>query len=969
MSTSVEKLQADIQNVKYNPGLIQTRVLALLDEVRNGDIDIVDATSPFIFALETGAVLTSAAISESATLTQRQYPFAALDQDNLYRHMSDKDFIGRFATPASAKFGIIISKEELDLKVVEVMELGIHKLTIPRNTVFSVGDIDFSLQYPIEIRLMNHGGYQIVYDVEKSSPLKTLSTNHIDFDIRKNEDGEWLYFEIEVDQFNIISKTESITLATNFKQTTIITDLFYYCRVYHENSDGSWKEINTTYVSDVFDIKTPTATIKVNNKEVVVEIPQIYATTGLLNRTIRIDIYQTKGPLNMMLSNFSMSAFSARWLAIDKTEITKYVSPLNTFKGLLTFSTDYIDGGSYEIDFNTLRNRVLTNSVGNNQVPITIDQLESVTEINGYEIIKNVDIITNRILLATRDLPIPDSKLTNTPANATIQTVETNLVQIANKQGVIDNGLRLTLTPDTIYKMVNGIVTIITKEELAAIYALPTDQQATVMTNGKYFYSPFHYVLDASKNEFDLRPYYLDSPRFITKIFVEENDTTLLKASVSSYSIQKVGNQYQINILTESSDAFKEISTDNIRIQLAFTPPGEKDRAYLNGVYLGKDSSTNELAYQFTLNTSYDLDDNNYLYFNNFLMYTEDPKKLPIPLIHDFDIFICVNQNLGDQYVRSDIEDKLGDFILPIGIKAISHEKLRIQFGHELSTLWARNRTIITPEDYKRHDADVPATYKETVYKIDPETNSAVKIVNGQITYEVLHNKGDPILSENNLPVYLHRKGDLVKDSNGNNILISQRLVSRLCDIFLIDGLYWFANTLLAKDYRKQLAESLVSWLNDDLLQVENILLELTDIYFYPKTTIGNISAVINDNVKVTLPAQQAFTVTLYVPDRVANSDSLKNALEKITINTITNELKNNQVSMSKIIGSLKQNYSTDVIDVAVTGFGGETVIDVATVVNNAERFSIKKKLIAMTDNTLSLLDDVTVRFVKHKVN
>lgn len=966
MST-IDDLKSNVEAFKYNPAGIQRTVLQLLKDVTDGEINIVDATSPFIFSLETSSVLASAAMSEARALTHKQYPMAALNMENLYIHMSDKDFVGRFATPASTKFGILISKEELEKKVVLVPELGISKIVIPRNTVFTIADVSFSLQYPIEIRQMAHGGFQVVYDGDKISPLQTLSTNHIEFQILRNQDGEFLYFEVDVQQFDIINKISSLNAATAFKLDIEITDQFYFCRVYHQEADSRWTEINTTYTTEIYDIKTPTAVVKVNDKIVTVEIPQIYTLSGLMNRNVRIDVYQTKGPLNMILSNYAIDNFGAKWLAIDKNDETEYVAPLSTFRTIMAFSKYNVNGGTNGITFETLRKRVLTNSVGEQKLPITPDQLDVLFQDNGYDIVKNVDVITNRIFLATRDLPSPTNKITRTPANAAIASIEMSMEEMVGLSGVIDNGLRITITSDAIYSQTNGITKHVTSEEVASIKAQTADSQATIISNGNYFFSPFHYILDATSNEFTLRPYYLDKPEFLTKIFVAENDTTLLKVSVSSYNVEKTSTGYRISILTESADSYKELDNEAISVQLGYFPPGEKDRAYLNGTFIAQ-TEDNERIFQFDIETNFDIDSEDNVYLTNFLMYTEDQKSLPATLVTDFDIIFTTNVDVGGQYLRSSIEDAMGEFLLPINSKAINHEKLRLKFGDSLTTLWARNRTVVSSRTYRRYDTDIPAVYEKDIYEIDPETGTTFKIENGTVVYNLIHKKGDPVLNENNQQVYAYLKGELMLDDQQKPILVSPRKIVRHCDIFLIDGIYWFATAQPVVDYKNELTQTLVYWLVNDLSNIENILLEQTRVYFYPKTTIGGIDVIVNEGTKTQLSAQQSLTLTLYVPDRVYSNDKLKETIIENSIVTLMNALKESQLSISGIEEQLRQIYNEDVLEIRLTGFGNDNNIRVATIVDQTSRCSIKKRLVALADNTLTLTDDITVTFVRHRL-
>ena len=133
MSSVIDKILAGISRYNKNPSSIQQVSLDVLEEVLNGD-DIPDPTSPFIFLLEASAASTAAAISESESRTRKLYSRLAVSQNELYRHMSDKDYIDRFATPASAVIKLLLPLNQVKAFAVSNTENNIRSLVIPRNS-------------------------------------------------------------------------------------------------------------------------------------------------------------------------------------------------------------------------------------------------------------------------------------------------------------------------------------------------------------------------------------------------------------------------------------------------------------------------------------------------------------------------------------------------------------------------------------------------------------------------------------------------------------------------------------------------------------------------------------------------------------------------------------------------------------------------------------------------------------------
>lgn len=969
MTDSVQTLLADISKYRYNPAGIQKSALNILREVTQGKIDVVDPTNPVVFCLEASAVNTAAFMVENKTLNRKQYPFAAQTPEELYPHMSDKDYADRFAVPATTKILFLINQDELLSKLVaEPGNTGIRKLVIPRNTYVTVAEnLVFSIQYPVEIRQMAHGGLQIVHIADQLSPIKQLTTNLIPWNIITSDEGiKYVGFELEVQQFNIITRTAPVNTATGFKTEVELTQQYYYCRVWIDNADGTYTEIKTTHTDEVYDSREVTAVLKVIDNIVEIKIPQVYMTMGLLNKSLRIDVYQTKGPINIALGNYSPDQFVVSFHSQNKAEINEYVTPLSTLRSLIASSQRIASGGNDAMSFEDLRERVIRNAIGSPDLPITNVQVESALKRQGYQVVKNIDNITNRVFLATRSMPDPDvdSDLI-TAAAAGINKLSVKLSEAVLIDTVIDNGDLITFSPDTLYRLSGGILQLVPTSEVQTLKALPPDQLAIVTSNGGYMYSPFHYVLDSTGSEFNIRPYYLDNPQVETRSFVAENDTTLLQVSTKSHLLQKTETGYKLRIQTSSSDAFKALSDDEVFVQLAYLPSGDTERAYLFGELVGK--VDDERIYEFDLSTNYSINSKHEMGMLKFQMYDDSERVVNLPILTTFDILYSTDVIMGPQWQASVIDRKLGLFQLPPNTKAVTHEQLTIRLGHYLEHLWARARSVVSEENYERWATDVPALYESDVYERDPVTGAAFTIVNGELVYNIIHRTGDPVVDADGNPVYKFRKGDVKFDAYGAPIVSNSRSMMRQMDLFLVEGTYYFATNQVSIDYRKKLVHTVVDWLTDDLPNMGDNLLEQTQIYFYPTTTLGSVDVLFGSGLVTTINAGQSFEVTLYVTGSVYSNMELRATMTRRTIEIISEMLKNKIVSMSDIVNQLRTQYESDVISLDIRGLGGSSNYSVLTMIDDANRLSIRKKLVSRNDETLALEEAVVVNFVRHE--
>jgi hypothetical protein len=124
-------------------------------------------------------------------------------------------------------------------------------------------------------------------------------------------------------------------------------------------------------------------------------------------------------------------------------------------------------------------------------------------------------------------------------ANCMMGLLSTTLSKLSSSATVKNNNRRITILPETLYKLTEGVIEVVSDEEMAKIKNYNIDQVASLINSGTYMYSPFHYVLDVNDNVFDSRAYYLDSPVIKSRSFIAENETTAIEVSTGSYSIEK----------------------------------------------------------------------------------------------------------------------------------------------------------------------------------------------------------------------------------------------------------------------------------------------------------------------------------------------------------------------------------------------------------------------------------------------
>lgn len=958
--------QTRMFNVRRNPSLMQQVALEELDQQLQGrgTYDVPDANIPFVASMECGTLGTAMAITEMEAQMRMLNARMALTQAEAYYHMSTDDYIGRFAVPASTVFQLYLNYEEIIQKAVPYGDQGARKLVIPRLTEFMGGVTPFTMQYPIEMRVLRHGGLQIVYDATTPSPVETLRTNLVSWDMLRMGRNRVVRLKIPVRQFRIETQTDALSPSTLFEHEYTFQNKFYHARVYLNDGtvDGPWREIRTTHTDQVYDPLNVTAVLRVVNNTLQVAIPTIYTNSGQAQGKIRIDIYTTQGQIDLSMGDFRPEQFSAKFNAIDDDQT--YVSPLNTFSIKQALNTSRVNGGANELDFLVLRNRIIDNTLGDPVLPITDVQLEAKLETRGYTLVSNIDNITDRQFLASRRLGKPQYLDVVSGAGCVMSQLRINMESIAASAHVADNGLRLTILPSMLYRFNNGKVTTVSDAEQSAIVGSDPETISRMANESRFMYTPFHYVMDATDNNFDLRPYYLDSPSISEKTFVGENDTSNLQAAVDTYDIERNDTGYRIRVRLSSSQAFKDLDNNQIVLQIGYRPTGEEVFASVNGTFLGMDN--NERVYAFDIHTNYDVDSTNELFTTNMSIFSNAQTNFKTKLANDFDVSILVVNATTPGYMPNLVDAMVQSHLLPNQWMLVTRERLEVTLGYDMTRVWRRNRSVLGEEDYQKWTTDVPKVWDRNVYKTDESGHEVIEIgPNGEILMELVYAKGSPVLNPDGSQVWAHLKNDPVI-VDGRPVLVAPRKLLREVTLLMVDGLFYFATEETAAAYRKEIPMEIVSWLLTDIEEIGSRLLEKAELYVYPTQTFGDTVVAVRDGQNATISIEQAFAITHWLKPSAYTNSTIRPSLIANDKVTLDDQISRKTISRSDIVSKLGATSGDDVLANEVSGLGGAENYPIMTVLDDAVRLSIRKKLIVLANQLLTIEDDVTVNFLEH---
>ncbi len=353
--SAIDSLQAD-------PMACASLCLRALESSSDGEVRIIDPSNPFVYLMETSVVLYTNSLDRQITNLSKQYVANARNWDELYRHMSDKDFEGIFSTPGQAPIMFFLDVEEIIEKAIPVNDgSGDRKLTISRNSQIVTSGVKLTLLYPVDIIVTNFGSITVKYDVTNRNPLQNIPDLIIPTQVRKSNRSSYLYFVLPVMQIEINSTMSSITATQGLKRTIKFNDKFYYLRAFMRNDNEQWSEIVVKHSPMVLDNERVTLIAKVDqlNQRMTIEIPQVYKNTNKLKDNLRIDVYTTQGEINVPLFNINDSFFKASWQDHEAIHPNKFSAPMSTFNNYKIASDGYAVGGTNGLTFSKLKTRSL----------------------------------------------------------------------------------------------------------------------------------------------------------------------------------------------------------------------------------------------------------------------------------------------------------------------------------------------------------------------------------------------------------------------------------------------------------------------------------------------------------------------------------------------------------------------------------------------------------------------------------
>lgn len=974
---TIKTLSDNLLLLAHNPSAMQTLLLNQLQEAGDNanNITLLDPTDPVVYLMEAGVTLAHSTIEGCRATVPKMFPSMAETMDDLYRHMSDVDYVDVFAQPTTTGIQLVIDVDSLLAKAMPLVTTGVRKVVIPRDTSFNIAGYVFAIQYPIEIRVLPYGtvenpAFQVLWDTTNQSPIAPVSTNALDWDLGSAPSSQSTLLQIQIPlmQYDVKSHTDTTVGTTTFQLTRDFTDKFFYVRTWQRDAAGTgWVEIPHTHSRDVYDPTVATAVIQVEGSRIRCTIPSVYLTSGLVQGEVRMDVYTTLGPISVDLSSYSLSDFKYTLRDLNNEIGESYFFPLKSFSifSLTAATGSKTTGGRTELTLEELRDRVVNNSVGMRQLPITDKQLSALVSDYGLTLMNAIDYVTSRTFFLSS--PMPGSTLSKVSSSVGAATAALNFSweELSALSTVRINASRMTVLPETLYRL-NG-TTLSVDATMTELYkSMRTDDLINAANGTSYLFTPFHYVLDINNNSIDVRIYQLDAPKLSAKRFINTNITTELSVVTADYQVLLTPAGYVLRTVTKSESPYQALSDDQVFAQISFTPRNAERVAYINGTLVGKQNG--ERVWEFLLETNLDVDRNDELVLTNTRISSDDTVTVPVGLLSEFNVFYGCTAFYPKNYQRAAMDA----IIVPPSRDAIgiTYEIFKIELGKALTAYWRKARAITDSINYQFYEADVLGVWPADIIDRYPDGSPKYTVDESkdpplQVTY--LHRKGDPKYAEDGTRVIDHAKGSQIKDDNGNPIIAKPRSIRFRSEMAVFDARYMFANSDEVRTYMASVLEFLINKITVNVPALQSQLLERTEAYFVPVTTMGYIDARTEDGAITPIPAENQFTISYYLTAANRQNTDIIEAIRKKTsviINTYLNS--HTTISATEMAQALRDELKETILGVEIGNMGPNKDMRLFTVISEAAKVTIGKKVVAEANGNIGLKDDIVISYVRH---
>ena len=946
----------DLAKYMYDPNKLQQVMLENLEASTNGEFVITEPTNPFVMLMELAVTSGANAITEPLSIIRQLYPALAENPSDLYHHVSDSELVSLFSTPATTPMVLYINVKDLYSYGSKDVSGDFVETVLPIGTEITVASTTFTLLNNIDIKLYTEGAVFVEQQSNNELDISVKNLGVLSSGIVNFANGEpWIVFETLVKQVKKHTITKAITPSEGFDVITGLNDKYSYSNIEYKNSktNNVYTKLTKSHSKTYIDRGVPTCYIEVGGKDVRFKIPDVYLIDGAVSGNIKIDVYETLGKLYLPINKYPMEEYSVN---VPSTGTTEAEASINNIS-ILANSRAVLDGGIDSVPLEALKKIVINNSTGAIDVPVTDANVIQKGVLEGFDVSKAIDVLTDRTYVASKNLPVLNISNVYSRPDIYFNTVGLLISELVDTKYIKVRGDYLIIKSGCVFKDTNGSVSVVSDLELNALNALPIDALISETKVSKYFFTPYFYIIDTS-NSNDIRStvYKLDKPYLENVVIKAKNPNVLPKVNIDKYTVELNETGYDIYFSLISNDDFKSTNLDVVKGQLGIKLNNSNEKLYIETTY---DKVNNLLV--FHIETDLVMGTNNTLVVNNGV---SSISSRSIDLISDIDVVIyTLDPGVVDttNFVATELRYNLSDHTVIFG-----KEQVTLNLGNKVEHVWNMLYNTYTERKYKKYLNDVVKVYEEDVYNVDPDTGSIFKCVtyiNGDIgpEYNILHHAGDTVLDEHGNTVYIHKAGEVILD-NGVPVIDTVSGVIRNVDIMMLDYEYKIANSNVYKNYLNTVIDTIDSWISDSIGSINKVLLENTVLLYKSYKKVGKVK-ITSNNTTYSVDYNIKPTVKLYVKDDKYTGDELAN-IRYVVGDIIHDTINESTINLEHAKDSIITKLGNNVAAVKITGIDTVNNSDIFNMYDDGKRLVLNKTLSVDTNNDIIVRYDVDVILV-----
>lgn len=953
----------DLKKYMYNPERVQKEILDSIVNATSENITITNAMSPFNLLLETISANTANAALEAINVSRKLYPSLALTVDDLMSHVSDDELDGMISKPGDAVFNFFLNLTDLESNGYKPDNANYIETTIPEKTYIYIQDAYFTLLNDIVVKYYPDSQSVFVEHLQNDNKNSVKDQGILPSGIVTTSDGhKYIFFSCRIKQLKIISKTFNPIASEGFDHTIHITqdyNFFHLDVKYKNNKTNKFIKLPVKYDEAYINPMVPSAYVKFTDNintdgfkdlfSIRVKIPDLYFIEHDLSGTIVVEMYETMGKCSMSLDRISMADFKIMIGDSGKNNSTATIPNISFYVN----SNTTLSNGSNGLSFEEIKESIINNAKGNTTLPVTDHQLDFDNKIDGFEIFKITDTVTERTFISTKNLDKTPQQYIKALQDVYFNNVGFTLEDYLKHDSVTIFEDNFLIKSNAIFKNSNGVIKLISQEEKNNLAKMSDFVKVEHFKTNKYFFNPFYYYISRDENITNTKVYSFDNPVLSNLVINNINQNVDYKANIDDYYIEKTEEGYKIQLEIIKNEEMNDINPEDINIIISLSLV-TKNKLFIKGKY---NEQTNK--YEFDIITRMFLDKDDNLRIENGEATTNYNLS---PLVNKLDVYIYTTDlTIEDpyNYLKEDIIGINKDFVV------LTYETFNIEFGRKIEYIWNKLHINYTERRYKKYKENILGYYEQNIYEKDQFTGfEFTPFQDGNefgIEYNKIHSKGDPILDDKGNQVILHHKGDIILDKNNLPIIDDIGGMIRYIDICMLDYEFKVSNEEMYQEYNRIAIKQLESYLFDILPRKNKKLLEHTALYYKSYKSSLPILAKINDSYySINSSISPNIKITYNQGANIKLTSSDIDNIETIIGGVIDRYLENSTIKLEQLRKEIKSALGENVVAVQITNIE-PTNSEVITFKDKSKRLSMKKKLHLTDFNQLIVKYDLNV--------